>query len=311
MFDPKSLESGIVTSDGRFAGMAFLLVDGQRRWISEGGWFEHVGLTYTGKYPVVPEAVMERFRPGPVLAAPRDPSSGKSTMFEVRNWLTADLKGVGIEFGALANPTPVPIECNTLYADYLSYEELASTTYFGQTPHDLLLPDFQASIESPHFAADDVFDYAIATHVIEHVPNPIKAIREMHRIVKDGGYIVLIVPDKEKTFDSRRALTPLENVVGDYENPSPERDLPHFVDFYTNTDAHEHAGEMDAVVLERVAAEKWKEAFPIHYHVWDYASFDKLMQYIRLNVVRFDVVKKSASVPDSCEFYYCLRVQKS
>lgn len=42
---------------------------------------------------------------------------------------------------------------------------------------------------------DNFFDVAIATAVIEHVPEPAKAISEAKRVLKPGGIIILSTPD--------------------------------------------------------------------------------------------------------------------
>ena len=41
---------------------------------------------------------------------------------------------------------------------------------------------------------DDAFDRLIATHVLEHVPDPVSAIAEWVRVVRPGGVISLILP---------------------------------------------------------------------------------------------------------------------
>lgn len=41
---------------------------------------------------------------------------------------------------------------------------------------------------------DDSQDYIISSHVFEHLPNPITALREWQRVIKDGGYVFMIVP---------------------------------------------------------------------------------------------------------------------
>ena len=56
---------------------------------------------------------------------------------------------------------------------------------------DISLGDIQ-SLDFP----DNSFDVAIATAVIEHVPDPAKAMREAKRVLKSGGgVIVLTAPD--------------------------------------------------------------------------------------------------------------------
>ncbi len=41
---------------------------------------------------------------------------------------------------------------------------------------------------------DDHFDAVICNAVLEHVANPIEVVREIHRVLKPGGYFYLVVP---------------------------------------------------------------------------------------------------------------------
>jgi len=49
---------------------------------------------------------------------------------------------------------------------------------------------------------DCTFDVVVCNHVLEHVPEDRKAMRELQRILKPGGWAVLLVP-----FDQDRAVT--------------------------------------------------------------------------------------------------------
>jgi SAM-dependent methyltransferase len=42
---------------------------------------------------------------------------------------------------------------------------------------------------------DEHFDAAVLYHVIEHLPSPVAAVREFHRILKPGGWLVLEAPN--------------------------------------------------------------------------------------------------------------------
>ena len=41
---------------------------------------------------------------------------------------------------------------------------------------------------------DAGFDTVVCTEVLEHIPDPLQAIREMHRVLKPGGHLVLSTP---------------------------------------------------------------------------------------------------------------------
>ncbi len=54
-------------------------------------------------------------------------------------------------------------------------------------------PDVVADIQTLPFA-DNVIDAYVCLAVLEHVPNPIKAMEEMYRTLKPGGKILVYVP---------------------------------------------------------------------------------------------------------------------
>jgi len=45
---------------------------------------------------------------------------------------------------------------------------------------------------------DNVFDYVITSHVIEHFENPIRALIEWRRVIKPGGVIFTICPHRNR-----------------------------------------------------------------------------------------------------------------
>lgn len=69
--------------------------------------------------------------------------------------------------------------------------------------------------------ADSSLDFVLTSHVIEHFLDPIKALKEWYRVVKDGGYILAVVPHKERTFDKDRPRTPLAELIDRHEANEP------------------------------------------------------------------------------------------
>ena len=43
------------------------------------------------------------------------------------------------------------------------------------------------------FEADSL-DYVLSSHVVEHLPDIPRAFKEWHRVVRDGGYVFMIIP---------------------------------------------------------------------------------------------------------------------
>jgi 2-polyprenyl-3-methyl-5-hydroxy-6-metoxy-1,4-benzoquinol methylase/glycosyltransferase involved in cell wall biosynthesis len=60
-------------------------------------------------------------------------------------------------------------------------------------------------------------DFIVSSHLVEHLPNPIGAFVEWDRILRDGGYVFMIVPLKGALpADKSRELTPLSHFVEDH-----------------------------------------------------------------------------------------------
>lgn len=60
---------------------------------------------------------------------------------------------------------------------------------------------------------ESAWDFVLSSHVLEHFPDPIKALLEWRRIVRPGGYLFMIVPHKDRTFDRERKRTTLQELI--------------------------------------------------------------------------------------------------
>ncbi len=75
---------------------------------------------------------------------------------------------------------------------------------------------------------DQQYDFVLSCHSIEHIANPIKALLEWKRIIKNEGFMVLVVPHKDQTFDNKRPVTTLKHLIQDFEKNVTEEDTTHF-----------------------------------------------------------------------------------
>ena len=61
-------------------------------------------------------------------------------------------------------------------------------------------------------------DFIIASHVFEHLPFPLMALRVWYEALARGGVLLLKIPDKRYTLDSRRSRTPLSHLLAEHEH---------------------------------------------------------------------------------------------
>jgi hypothetical protein len=74
-------------------------------------------------------------------------------------------------------------------------------------------------------AADNNFDYIISSHVIEHVPNPIKAFVEWKRVLKNDGIVFMIFPKRDAdVLDKDRPINKVDDFIDQWHNPQPLTD---------------------------------------------------------------------------------------
>ena len=60
---------------------------------------------------------------------------------------------------------------------------------------------------------DRSFDVIFCSHVLEHVPENRQALREFHRVLKDDGWAILLVPIKaQRTVEDPSIRTPAERL---------------------------------------------------------------------------------------------------
>jgi SAM-dependent methyltransferase len=129
--------------------------------------------------------------------------------------------------------------------------------------------------------ADSSQDFVIASHVLEHLANPLAMLVDIHRVLRSGGLLVLLIPDRHKTFDRDRVPTPLTHLIDEYRRDVREVDDAHIVDFLIVT--HATAGDdraADQPTREFTAEEiSFHRRRSVHAHVWDVDEFGEVMDY--------------------------------
>src|SRR5262245_21139289 len=126
------------------------------------------------------------------------------------------LRGSGIEIGALHRPLRVPPHVAVRYVDRLSTDDLPRQ-YPTLADHDLVPVGIIDDGERLASLADRSQDFVIANHFLEHCEDPLGALLNFLRVLRDGGVLFLTVPDKRYTFDRDRPVTPLPHLIADHE----------------------------------------------------------------------------------------------
>jgi len=150
--------------------------------------------------------------------------------------------GVGLEIGPSYNPVaPKSAGFDVRSIDHLDRDGLVKKYEAIGLP-----PDQLARIEPVDYVwtgqplsavvgPDDLFDYIVASHVIEHTVDLISFVNECMKLLRPGGLVSLIVPDKRFCFDQLRPLSSAGAIVEAHLQPRTFHPVASFVDTHLYT----------------------------------------------------------------------------
>lgn len=140
---------------------------------------------------------------------------------------------------------------------------------------------------SLHSIPNEKYDFYISSNNLEHIANPMKALKEAYRVLKNGGIMIIVVPNRDETFDHNRDFTSFDHMLLDFENDIQESDLSHLKDI---VDLHDY--EMDVQCngkenfIER--AKRNYENRCLHHHVFSKDSLRQLFKFFLMDTLLVD-----------------------
>jgi SAM-dependent methyltransferase len=125
------------------------------------------------------------------------------------------------------------------------------------------------------------YDGVLSSNSLEHVANPLKAISQWLRVLRPGGYLLLVLPRKEGNFDHRREVTKFDHLLDDFEHNMSEHDLTHLEEIL---DLHDYAMDPPSVDRETMRLRSLAnfENRCLHHHVFDPTLVDEIFRHFDL-----------------------------
>jgi 2-polyprenyl-3-methyl-5-hydroxy-6-metoxy-1,4-benzoquinol methylase len=219
----------------------------------------------------------------------------------------------GLELGPLDAPVVSATEAPIKYADFVSYEELLRRHSARRNASRIVRPDYVLTSDSLAAQITDRFDYVIACHVIEHVPNMIAWLNNLHGLLTANGKLFLAVPDRRYTFDILRPETSLAHIINDFYRAVTTPDLEHiFEHLFLKREVSASAawkGDIQSLLEQqrytveqayKIARQKFESEghVDVHCHVFTGAPFLAMIQhliaakFIHYKIVDFVEVEK-------------------
>jgi SAM-dependent methyltransferase len=232
--------------------------------------------------------------------------------------------GRGLEIGPLTSPIVTRDLGDVRYVDHLSTDDLR--TKYAPDPlvdEDAIVPiDFvwgsRTLAEAVGPAAP--FDYVVASHVLEHVPDLVGWLEEVSEVLRPGGRLSVALPDRRYTFDVRRRDTDVSEVVEAYllglRRPAVRATFDHFyrhvpVDagaIWSGLRGHDDPPPDAETAIAFALSAANTDAY-VDTHCWvfsDAAFLDLIATLIRLDLVHLRVVAFRPTQPWDFEFFVTL-----
>jgi ubiquinone/menaquinone biosynthesis C-methylase UbiE len=142
---------------------------------------------------------------------------------------------------------------------------------------------------------DQSYDFLISSHCLEHVANPILAVKEWKRVVRRDGTMMLFLPNKAHSFDHRRAFTTFEHLLSDYEKGTPETDLTHLDEIL---EKHDYSMDVWAGGPEKFRARSLDNFTNrgLHHHVFDLDLLKTIFDFVGVETLRREEISDSFAI---------------
>lgn len=177
----------------------------------------------------------------------------------------------------------VPVYSRLEALDTLDYSE---RTLWSDEAHEEIRPRAKLIGEARRLegVSDGTYDALLASHVLEHLADPLGALGEWQRAVRPGGHVLLVMPHYEGTFDHNRPVTSVEHMRADAERETGEDDLTHLEEIIQLHDLARDPGAPNRDAFEQRCRENLTHR-GMHHHVFDSRSVVEMCRAAGLEVI--------------------------
>jgi SAM-dependent methyltransferase len=236
-------------------------------------------------------------------------------------------KSKGMEIGPLDKPTVTREMGNIIYVDHCNRTDLVKKYSGDPNTNTDNIPEIDyvwgKQTLRELVGPEENFDYVIASHVIEHVPDLLGWLDEINQILSEKGVLSLVIPDKRFTFDIFRNESTAAEMIHAYltksRKPTVEQlfdCLSHYHDVNLKAIWNGTFNEKDFPYQTKSLSEVYETCkyslLPDTYvdnHCWVFTpySFFKLLKVgIELNIFNYKVLHFYTTGKNKHEFYVSL-----
>jgi len=161
---------------------------------------------------------------------------------------------------------------------------------FQFDPHKPKGRQYVAEATDLKMVPDKTYDFVISCHALEHTANPLRALKEWVRMLKNDGGAVLVLPHKEESFDHRRPGTTLQHLIEDLQKNTDEDDLTHIPEVLELTDVDRDWGLLDFNDLKQRSEKNFQNRC-VHHHVFKTSLVVQMFDHVGMQVLSAESIR--------------------
>ncbi len=132
--------------------------------------------------------------------------------------------------------------------------------------------------------SDASYDFLLSSNCLEHIANPLKALSEWKRILKDDGVLILVLPNKVSNFDHNRPTTSFEHLLEDLNSKTTEYDLTHLEEILALHDLSMDLPAGDIQNFKKRSLDNFNNR-TLHHHVFDLHVMTQMVEFLGFTCV--------------------------
>lgn len=206
----------------------------------------------------------------------------------------AALNGIAVEIGG---PTPF-FQASGFVPIYPLLDNLTIFNYASETRWEqkkiVQIHNREVAIHTAEAASIPLPDKRVAlilsSHVIEHLANPIAGLKELSRILKPEGRLLMIVPHRDGTYDHKRPVTTIAHLEADLEQNISEADNTHFEEILQLHDLNRDTTTKSQDDLKKAVLANSITRF-CHHHVFDTRLVISILDKAGLEPTLLEIVR--------------------
>ncbi len=152
--------------------------------------------------------------------------------------------------------------------------------YFGHKSAEIIVQD---AVNLQKISSQE-YEFLLSCNCLEHIANPLKALKEWIRVVKKDGPIVLVLPKKDNNFDHKRSVSNFDHILEDFKNNTSEKDLSHLDEILSLHDFSRDSGIQDLDSFKERSLNNFENR-ALHHHVYDLKLLNQMIEFLGKEVI--------------------------